>query len=230
MDFVMGLPTSKKGRDCIFVVVDRFSKMAHFIPCKMTNNASDIARLFYEHVVRLHGIPRTIVSDRDVKFVSHFWRTLWGKLGTKLLFSTSYHPQTDGQTEVTNRTLGSLLRTMLRANPRRWEDLLSCVEFSYNRAVHSATSLSPFQVVYGRNPLTPMDLVPRPWKDGDHAAGANRAEFIKELHERTREQLERRAAQYEAKANKGKKRVTYAPGDLVWLHYAKGAFSLSTEG
>ena len=116
MDFVFGLPRSKGGKDYVFVMVDRFSKMAHFIPCHKTDNATDIAGLYFKKIVCLHGIPRTIVSDRDVKFLSYFWKTLQEKLRTKLLFSTTFHPQIDGQTEAVNRILSTLLRTMIHKN------------------------------------------------------------------------------------------------------------------
>jgi len=159
MDFILGLPRTARGFDSIFVVVDYFSKMAHFIPY---DDAQNVSKLFFREVVRLHGLPRSIVSDRDPKFISHFWRTLWQKLGTKLQFSTSYHPQTDGQTKVVNRSLSTVLRAVMKGSHRSWDEYLPHIEFAYSRVVHKTTNISPFEVVYGFNSLTPLDLLPLP--------------------------------------------------------------------
>jgi hypothetical protein len=162
MDFVLGLPITKRGRDSIFVVVDHFPKMAHFIPCHKSDNASHIADLFFSEIVGLHGVPNTIVLDRDAKFLSHFWRILWLKLGIKLLYSTTCHPQTDGQTEVVNHTLSTILCAILKSNLKLWEECLPHIEFVYNKSVHSTTKVCPFQVAYGYNPHAPIDLLPSP--------------------------------------------------------------------
>uniref|UniRef100_A0A2N9H7E7 RNA-directed DNA polymerase n=1 Tax=Fagus sylvatica TaxID=28930 RepID=A0A2N9H7E7_FAGSY len=228
MDFVLGLPRTKRGRDSVFVVVDRFSKMAHFIACHKTDDASHIADLFFKEIVRLHGMPRTIVSDRDAKFLSYFWKTLWGKLGTKLLFSTTCHPQTDGQTEVVNRTLSSLLRAIIKKNLKTWEDCLPHVEFAYNRSIHSATNFSPFEMVYGFNPLSPLDLTSLPLSERVNLDGKKKAEFVKMIHEKARLNIERRTKQYVQQANKGRKKVVFEPGDWVWLHLRKDPFSGET--
>jgi len=150
-------------------------------------------------VVRLHGLPKTIASDRDAKFLSHFWRTLWSRLGTKSSFSTSCHPQTDGQTKVVNRSLSTLLRVLLKGNHKSWDEYLPHIEFAYNRVVHSTIKLSPFEVVYGFNPLTQLDLLPLPTSFGFvHKEGVSKSKFIKDFHEKVK--------------------------DLVWLHLRNERF------
>jgi hypothetical protein len=144
MEFILGLRRTKRGRNSIFVVVDHFSKMAHFIPCHKGYNASHVADLSFAKIVHMNGAPNTIVSDSDAKFLSHFWRTLWFKLGTKLLFSTTCHPQTDGQTEVVNHTLSTMLQAILKTNLKLWEECLPHINFAYNRSVHSMTKVSLF--------------------------------------------------------------------------------------
>ena len=224
MDFVLGLPRTKRGHDSIFVVVDRFSKMAHFIACHKSDDASHIANLFFRDIVRLHGVPKTIVSDRDVKFMSYFLKTLWGKLGTKLLFSTTCHPQTDSQTEVVNRTLSQLLRVMIKKNLREWEECLPHVEFAYNRVVHSTTQFCPFEVVYGFKPVTPLDLLPLPMHARVNMEASKRADYVKKIHAKTREAIEKRGKNIAAARNKSRKQVQFQPGDMVWVHLRKDRF------
>jgi transposase InsO family protein len=128
----------------------------------LKDKLTHVADLFFREIVHLHGVPNTIVSDRDAKFLSHFWRTLWAQLGTKILFSTTCHPQTDGQTEVVNRTLSTMLRAILKNNIKLWEECLPHVEFAYNRSMHSTTKMCPFKIVYGLIPRAPIDLMPLP--------------------------------------------------------------------
>jgi hypothetical protein len=140
------------------------------------------------------------------------------------LFSTTCHPQTDGQTEVVNRTLTTLLRAVIQKNLKSWEDCLPFIEFAYNRSVHSSTGFSPFEIVYGFNPLTPLDLIPLPVHEISSLDGKRKAELVKNIHEQARQHIEKKNEQYTTQANKGRKRVTFEPGDWVWLHMRKERF------
>ncbi|GLU23899.1 hypothetical protein SLE2022_398740 [Rubroshorea leprosula] len=224
MDFVLGLPRTQRSKDSIMVVVDRFSKMAHFIACQKTNDASLIAELYFREIVRLHGVPKTITSDRDVKFMSHFWRTLWRKMGTQLQFSSASHPQTDGQTEAINKILGNLLRSFVGKNLRQWDLVLAQAEFAYNNSSNQATGKCPFEVVYGVRPLSPLDLAPLPTSRQFSADAEQRAKEIKKLHKEVREKLQRQTIRYKAHHDKHRKKVVYKEGDWVWIHLRKERF------
>ena len=210
--------------DSIFVVVDRFSKMAHFIPCHRTDDASHIASLFFRDIVRLHGVPRTVVLDRDVKFISYLWKTLMAKLDMKLLFSMVSHPQSDGQTEVVNQSLSTLLRVLVKTNRKSWEDVLPHAEFAYNRAKHSTTSKSPFMIVNDFEPLTVIDLLPLPLHECVNMDIEKLVENMKKLHEDTRATIEAQVQYQATKLNKNKKLMIFNEGDLLRIHLRKVRF------
>jgi hypothetical protein len=221
MDFVLGLPKTPRGYDSVYVVVDRFSKMSHFIPCKNTNDASNVAGLFFKEVVRLHGLPISIVSDRDSKFVGHFWRTLWKKLGTNLSFSSAYHPQTDGQTEVVNRSLGNLLRCLTKQHGQSWDLILGQAEYAYNDSPNRSTGKSPFEIVYGAHPRGILELRDLSLQDKTSAQGEVFAEHIKSLHDQVRRHLQQQNEKYKARADQGKRDLQFKVGDLVLAYLRK---------
>ena len=146
------------------------------------------------------------------------------KLGTKFLFSTKCHPQTDGQTEVVNRILPTMLRVVLKKNIKMWEDCLPHIEFAYNRSMHSTTKMCPFQIVYGFLPHAPIDLVTLPSSEKLNFEATTRAELMLKLHETTKENIERMNAKYKIAGDKGRKKLKFEPGDLVWLHLRKDRF------
>ncbi|CAI7805937.1 unnamed protein product [Closterium sp. NIES-54] len=156
LDFITGLPSTSRGHDSILVVIDKFSKMGHFIPTNATATAEATARLFFDRIITIHGIPATLISDRDPKFTSKFWKELMGLLGTKLAMSSAYHPQIDGQTERINQVVEQLLRTACKDDVSHWDTQLPTLEFAYNNASIAATGKTPFFLYYGREPLTPQ--------------------------------------------------------------------------
>ena len=130
--------------------VDRLTKSAHFIPVKPTRTAASLAEIYVKEIVRLHGVPSSIVSDRDPIFTSQFWEALQTALGTRLSLSTAYHPQTDGQTERVNRILEDLLRACILDFGGSWENHLHLVEFSYNNSYQTSIGMAPYEALYGR--------------------------------------------------------------------------------
>jgi len=155
MDFVTGLPRTQRQHDAVWVIVDRLTKSAHFIPINMQYSLEKLAQLFVEVIVRYHGVPVSIVSDRDPRFTSRFWHSLHDALGTRLKFSSAFHPQTDGQSERTIQILEYLLRASTMDFAGSWEDHLPLAEFAYNNSYQSSLKMAPYEALYGRRCRTP---------------------------------------------------------------------------
>lgn len=213
LDFIEGLPSSYHF-DTILVVIDKLTKYGHFIPLKHPYSANSIARLFLDNVYRLHGLPKVIISDRDKVFTSTFWQQLFKLADTTLNLSSSYHPQTNGQTERLNQCLETYLRCLVHANPHKWSAWLPQAEYWYNTNFHSALGRSPFEVLYGHKPrhFGIQNSLQPAVTDVEHW-----------LHERQallpifKQHLERAQQRMRAQADKKRLERQFMVGDSVYL-------------
>lgn len=228
MDLITQLPRTPRGFDAVITFVDHLSKMVHFAPCHTADGAPEVARLFFDHVFRLHGMPLTIISDRDGRFLSKFWQALFKLVGTKLAMSTSFHPQTDGSSERANRTLEYMLRAYTSARQDDWDLMLSAAEFAYNNNKQSSTGFTPFFLNYGQHLATPARLLapsPEHTSPADPSASdtpqvpASTA-FVEDLKAALQLVVDNllAAQQRQAKsANRRRRDYTFAVGDEVRL-------------
>ena len=213
MDFIDSLPRVH-GKSVILTVVDRFSKHAHFIALSHPYTALTVAKAFFDAIVRLHGFPASIVSDRDPVFTGHVWRDLFKLAGVQLCMSTAFHPQTDGQSEIVNKTIAMYLCCITGDRPRKWLDCLPWAEYCYNTSYHSSLQTTPFEVVYGRPPPA---LVP--YSAGSAATEAvdvllrDRDTFLADVRERLLQAQAYAKRHYDAHH----RLLEFAVDDWVWL-------------
>ena len=156
MDFVVRIPRTKDGHYAIWVIADRLTKSAHFLPVRTTYTMDKYAEIYVKEVVRLHGVPLSIVSDRDSRFTLSFWKSLHKPLGMRLEFSTAFHPQTDGQSEGTIQTLEDILRACVLDFQKSWNTYLPLIKFAYNNSLHSSIGMALYEALYGRKCRSPI--------------------------------------------------------------------------
>ena len=156
MDFVMGLPRTSAEHDAIWVIVDRQTKLAHFLPIRSNYPLEKLAQLYIQEIVRLHGAPSTIISDQDPRFTSRFWGALQKAFGTRLCLSIIYHPQMDEQTERTIQTVEDILRACVLEQRGSWDKYLPLIEFAYNNSHHTSIGMAPYEALYGRKCQSPL--------------------------------------------------------------------------
>ncbi|KAJ9545394.1 hypothetical protein OSB04_025101 [Centaurea solstitialis] len=229
MDFVTKLPRTPKGYDTIWVIVDRLSKSAHFLPMKETYSMERLARLYIAEIVRLHGTPVSIVSDRDARFTSTFWQSFQREMGTRVNLSTAYHPQTDGQSERTIQTLEDMLRACVLDIGGSWEDHLPLIEFAYNNSYHASIEAAPYEILYGRKCRTPLC-----WNEvGEkQLAGPEIVQITSDKINQVRERLKTARDRQKSYADKRRKDIEFQVGDQVMLKVSpwKGVIRFGKKG
>lgn len=219
MDYIVNLPKcARSGNDAILVFVCKLTKLKHFVACRTDIDAPGTARLFLSNVVRLHGMPERIISDRDPRFTANFWAAFWSGLGTTLSMSTAYHPQTDGQTENANKALEIMLRSVINFEQDDWEDHLSAAELAINNARNETTGLSPFYMFYGRESRLPLDLALAPLtKARANPSAADALARWRAALVRAQETTKSMQARQKKYADARRRPLTFAVGDRVLL-------------
>ncbi|KAD3066571.1 hypothetical protein E3N88_34451 [Mikania micrantha] len=229
MDLITKLPRTRKGCDTIWVIVDRLTKSAHFLPIRETYSSDKMAEIYVREIVSRHGVPVTIISDRDTRFTSRFWRNFQEELGTKLLLSTAYHPQTDGQSERTIQTLEDMLRACIIDFGGSWDDYLPLAEFSYNNSYHSSIGMPPYEMLYGRKCRTPVC-----WGEVGQRELAHKS-VVKATNERIdqiRAHLKAAQDRQKSYADKRRRPIEFQVGDFVLLKVSpwKGVIRFRKRG
>ena len=220
MDLITALPRSRSGNDAIVVFVDKLTKMVHYVATTTSVTAPKLATLFMREVVRLHGVPESILSDRDPRFTAHFWRSFWSQMGTTLTMSTAYHPQTDGQTERANRTLEEMLRSRVNFAQSDWDEHLATAELAVNNATQASTGFSPFYLNAGQEVRLPLDEAIAGLRPSSNPEAADRIRRLRSDLIRARshiEQAQKRQAKY---ADQHRRDVRFVVGDQVLLSTA----------
>ncbi|KAL0540047.1 hypothetical protein IC582_024275 [Cucumis melo] len=229
MDFITGLPRTLKGFTVIWVVVDRLTKSAHFVPGKSTYTASKWAQLYMSEIVRLHGVPVSIVSDRDARFTSKFWKGLQTAMGTRLDFSTAFHPQTDGQTERLNQVLEDMLRACALEFPGSWDSHLHLMEFAYNNSYQATIGMAPFEALYGRCCRSPVC-----WGEvgEQRLMGPELVQSTNEAIQKIRSRMHTAQSRQKSYADVRRKDLEFEIGDKVFLKVApmKGVLRFERRG
>ena len=217
LDLITQLPRSRRGHDAIVVFVDKLTKMVHYVPTTTTVTAPELARLFLREVVRHHGVPESILSDRDPRFTAHFWRHFWNCLGTKLTMSTAFHPQTDGQTERANRTLEEGLRHYVNSRQTDWDDHLETQELAVNNSKHASTGFTPFFLNYGQEIQLPLDQALQRANLNPNPDSADRIKILHQTHELAKKNLLKAQERQSHYADQRRRDVSFKVGDKVLL-------------
>ncbi|CAN6454525.1 unnamed protein product [Victoria cruziana] len=229
MDFVMGLPRTRRQHDAIWVVVDRLSKSAHFLAICANMPLEGLADLYIREIVRLHGVPRAIVSDRDPRFTSRFWKAFQNALGTKLKMSSAFHPQTDGQSERTILTIEDMLRACILEWQSEWDRHLPLVEFAYNNSYHASIEMAPFEALYGR-----PCRAPGYWSDIADAKFEDPLiiKYYADQVHLIRERLQTAQHRQKCYADRRRRALEFEVGDSVFLKISptKGIFRFGKKG
>lgn len=216
MDFIEGLPNSQ-GKEVILVIVDRFTRYAHFIPLSHPYTVMSVAQAFVDNIIRLHGPPKLIIYDRDRIFTSKLWKDIFTALKSELRYNTTYHPQTDGQTERVNQCVETYLRCMTTDQPKKWASWISLAEFWYNTTYHTALKMSPFQALYGFSPPLISELaIPGPEDEEAHSFLAEKQNMLENLKTNL-QQAQNRMKKY---ADMKTSERVFAVGDMVYLKMA----------